>query len=283
VRKFIIGLILILAVVFTIFSFGQDEVLSTNIQPEVIDNISENKVDEEENDTEVTTPETPVVQEPEKREDIKVDLAYDEVIQLIDSNNKKIIDNPADLLVLVNKENNLLSSYVPEDLVIPNVPFSFQGEDQKKYLRKDAALALEDLISKAEEAGYEIHAVSGYRSYERQKSIFLGNVKNYGFKKSNTFSAMTGQSEHQTGLAIDVSSASVNYRLVENFGETPEGLWLNDNAHLYGFIVRYSRETVAITGYQYEPWHIRYVGIEDATAIKMSNLTLEEYLHNLNS
>ena len=197
-----------------------------------------------------------------------MDLSYEEVLQLIDADDKKIVDNPNDLLVLVNKENNLLSTYIPEDLVIPDVPFSFQGEDQKKYLSRDAAQALEALIAKAQEDGHNIVAVSGYRSYERQKTIFLGNVKKHGFKKANTFSAMPGQSEHQTGLAMDVSSASVNFRLADNFAETPEGQWLNDNAHLFGFIIRYSRDRTYITGYQYEPWHIRYVGIEAATAIK---------------
>lgn len=280
-RKIAIGLILILAVLFTIFSFGQEEVLSTNIEPEVIDMSPENTI-EEEIVIDSTLPEEPELVEPNKDE-VKVDLTYKEILQLIDDNNKKFVENPDDYLVLVNKENNLLSTYKPKDLVIPNVPFSFQGEDEKKYLRKEAALALEELITKAQEDGYMIHAVSGYRSFERQKAIFLGNVKKNGFKKANTYSALPGQSEHQTGLAMDVSSASVNYRLVDNFAETPEGLWLNENAHLYGFIIRYSRSKVDITGYQYEPWHIRYVGVDTATRIKMDNLTLEEYLENLNN
>ena len=120
-----------------------------------------------------------------------------------------MVDNPADLLVC-KLENNLSPTYIPEDLIIPNVPFSFEGEDQKKYLRKDAAQALEALITKAQEEGHSILAVSGYRSYERQKAICLGNVKKHGIKNANTFIALPGQSEHQTGLAMDVSSASVN-------------------------------------------------------------------------
>jgi len=279
-RKFILGVTLLLAALFIIVSFGQEEVLSTNIEPEVIDNKLENENTAGETVAEVTTPEKPPEQAPEIKEDGKMDLTYAEVIELIETDNKKTVENPDDLLVLVNKENNLPASYVPKDLVIPNVPFSFQGEDQKKHLRKAAALALEELIAKAAEAGHKIYAVSGYRSYERQKAIFLGNVQKFGFKKTNTFSAVPGQSEHQTGLAMDVSSESVNYRLVNNFGETPEGKWLNDNAHLFGFIIRYPKDKVDITGYQYEPWHIRYVGIESATAIKMNSLTLEEYLHN---
>lgn len=275
-KKLVIGLILVLAIIFTIFNSGEEEVLSN--PPKDIEAAQTEEPHEEETNSEATPPEE-VPEEPEIKDVVKLDLTYEEVLQFIESDDKKIVEIPDGLLVLVNKENNLLSTYTPEDLVIPNVPFSFQGEDQKKYLRKEAAQALEELIAKAQEDGHNILAVSGYRSYERQKAIFLGNVKKSGFKKANTFSAVPGQSEHQTGLAMDVSSASVNYRLANNFAETPEGIWLNDNAHLYGFIIRYPRDKVEITGYQYEPWHIRYVGIEDATNIKMNNLTLEEYLY----
>jgi len=270
VKKSILGFILLVVVIFIAFSLGQEEVLSSNIEPEIIEPVPEEI-------SEVITFEPSIITEPEKEKEVKEDLVYDKVLKLIDDENKKIIDNPNDLLVLVNKENNLPSSYKPEDLIIPNVTFSFEGEDQKKYLRKDAALALEELITKAEEDGHIIYAVSGYRSYERQKAIFLGNVQKSGFQKANTFSALPGQSEHQTGLAMDVSSASVNYKLMNNFGSTPEGLWLEENAHLFGFIIRYAQSKVEITGYQYEPWHIRYVGIENATFIKLNNLTLEEF------
>jgi len=272
VKKIILGLILIVVVILAAFSFGQEEVLSGNIEPELIELRPEEG-------SEVTEPELPIITEPEKEKEkeVKEDLDYDEVLKLIDDENKKIIDNPNDLLVLVNKANNLPSSYKPEDLIIPNVSFTFEGDDQKKYMRKDAALALEELITKAEEDGHKIYAVSGYRSYERQKAIFLGNVQKSGFKKANTFSAVPGQSEHQTGLAMDVSSASVNYKLMNSFGNTPEGLWLKENAHLFGFIIRYPQTKVEITGYQYEPWHVRFVGIENATFIKMNNLTLEEF------
>lgn len=278
-KKIFIGLILFLAIIFTVFASGEKEVLSS-ASPSQANNINQEDESKKEEDSAAENNPPEVVEEKlPLREPVVKDLSYEEVLQLIESDDKKIVDNPNDLLVLVNKENNLLPTYVPEDLVIPNVPFSFQGEDQKKYLRKDAAQALEALIAKAREEGHEILAVSGYRSYERQKSIFLGNVKKHGFTQANTFSALPGQSEHQTGLAMDVSSASVNYTLSNSFAETPEGKWLNENAHLFGFIIRYPRDKVQITGYQYEPWHIRYVGMEAATEIKMNNLTLEEYLN----
>lgn len=282
-RKIILGIIVVLGLVFSFFTYGQQEVLSGYITNGEVNTPGtlEEKVEEV---IEPSPPELPVVLEPEKTEEevkeVKEEMTYDEVLQFIADNNKKTVSNPDDLLVLVNKENNLLSTYEPKDLIIPDIPFSFEGDYPKKYLRKDAALALEKLIYTAEEKGYKIYGISGYRSYDRQKNIFLANVRKYGFKKTNTFSAVPGQSEHQTGLVMDVSSASVGYKLVTSFAETPEGLWLKENAHLFGFIIRYPQEKVEITGYQYEPWHIRYVGIDAARKITKANLTLEEYLQS---
>jgi zinc D-Ala-D-Ala carboxypeptidase len=85
--------------------------------------------------------------------------------------------------------------------------------------------------------------------------------------EANTFSAQAGQSEHQTGLAMDVSNGVAGNRLDTSFGDTPEGIWLVDNAYKYGFIIRYPEDRVADTGYQYEPWHLRYVGVDAATEI----------------
>ena len=123
-KKIILGLLLLVVVIIIAFSFGQEEVLSSNIEPETIDPRPEEIL-------EVIASEPPIIIEPEKGKEVKEDLVYDEVLKLIDDENKKIIDNPNNLLVLVNKENNLPSSYKPEDLIIPNVNFSFEGEDQK--------------------------------------------------------------------------------------------------------------------------------------------------------
>ncbi|MFZ7102361.1 MAG: M15 family metallopeptidase [Peptococcaceae bacterium] len=277
-KKIIISIVVVTVVIFGAFSFwGGKEVLSNIKEPAKI----EPEIEEEEEKTvEVFTRPSEPEKQPEEEivEEPKDDLTYAEVVQLIENDQKKTVDDPDELLVLVNKNNNLADTYTPQDLVKPNVPFSFSGDDPKMYLRRDAALALEKLITKAAEEGIHLNAVSGYRSYDRQKAIFLANVKKYGFKKANTFSAVPGQSEHQTGLAMDVSASSVGNGLVIKFGETAEGIWLKENAHLFGFIIRYPREKVAVTQYQYEPWHIRYVGIEPALRIKSANLTLEEYL-----
>lgn len=190
----------------------------------------------------------------------------------------KIVNNPDDILVLVNKERNLTSDYKPDDLVIPNVRFSFEGNDQKRYLRKEAATALEELFEDAEKEGIIFYAVSGYRSYERQQVLFNYRAERDGIEEANKLTARPGQSEHQTGLAMDVSSQSVNLSLESSFGQTTEGIWLKENAHRFGFIIRYLKDKTDITGYSYEPWHIRYVGKDAAKEIYESNITLEEYL-----
>jgi len=181
-------------------------------------------------------------------------------------------------ILLVNKKNPLDKNYVPDDLVVPDVKFSFSGDDPKKQMQRVAAEALEKLFAAAEEDGIELRAVSGYRSYARQKSIFEYNAGLKGEEEANRTSARPGESEHQTGLAMDVSAKSVNYALEEIFGETVEGIWLAEHAPEFGFIIRYPQEKEDITGYKYEPWHLRYVGVEVAKYITEHGLTLEEYL-----
>lgn len=180
--------------------------------------------------------------------------------------------------VLVNKDRALPVEYIPQDLVVPNIPFSFSEDLPKKKMRKEAAHAVERLFAQAERDGLQLTGVSAYRSYQRQQEIFDRNSKIKGEAEANKVSARPGESEHQTGLAIDVSAPSVNYQLVEAFGETKEGKWLRENAHKYGFIIRYPEGKEKTTGYQYEPWHLRYVGQKAAWTITTKGLTLEEYI-----
>jgi D-alanyl-D-alanine carboxypeptidase len=119
--------------------------------------------------------------------------------------------------------------------------------------------------------------VSGYRSYVTQKAIFNNNVRTQGYTQARRYSAFPGTSEHQTGLSIDVSSASAGYALEEKFGATAEGKWLQAHCAESGFIIRYPKGKEGITGYAYEPWHIRFVGVTIATEIMSQSLTLEEY------
>lgn len=190
-----------------------------------------------------------------------------------------VVTNPTSTVVIVNKQRELASTYKPTDLVKPDVPFSFAGESPKKYMRKPAAAALEKLFAGAKQDGISLKAVSGYRSYASQKAIFDRNADLKGEAVANQTSAHPGQSEHQTGLAIDVSSASANYELEPSFGKTKEGKWLKAHAAQYGFIIRYGEGKEKLTGYTYEPWHIRYVGVFIAQEITKQGLTLEQYMN----
>ncbi|RJE88440.1 D-alanyl-D-alanine carboxypeptidase family protein [Paenibacillus sp. 1011MAR3C5] len=187
-------------------------------------------------------------------------------------------EEPADpaLAALVNKTHPLQDSYAPDDLVMVEVPTIFQNAEVNQ-LRKEAAEALKGLFAGAEKEGYKLYARSGYRSYETQQALFADYVNREGEAAANRYSAKAGQSEHQTGLAMDVTSDSVSKGLKEAFGETDEGRWLAEHAHQYGFIIRYPEGQEGITGYIYEPWHIRYLGVELATKVFDSGLTYEEY------
>ncbi|MFF2885804.1 D-alanyl-D-alanine carboxypeptidase family protein [Paenibacillus sp. NPDC057967] len=180
------------------------------------------------------------------------------------------------LAALVNKSHPLEGSYAPDDLVAIEVPTVLQNAEVNQ-LRKEAAEALKELFAGAEKEGYKLYARSGYRSYETQQALFADYVSREGEAAANRYSARAGQSEHQTGLAMDVTSDSVSKGLTEEFGETDEGRWLAEHAHQYGFIIRYPKGQEGITGYIYEPWHIRYLGVELATKVFDSGLTYEEY------
>ena len=196
---------------------------------------------------------------------------------VIKSNEKQLIENVDDILIVINKKRYLDSDYKPNDLVVPNVKFSFDGEHEKKYMRQEAASALEELFNQAKEEGIYLYAVSGYRSYSTQERLFKNRANRVGEEEANKLSARPGESEHQTGLAMDVTSQSAKFDLIEEFGDTEEGKWLKDNAHKFGFIIRYLKEKTDITGYSYEPWHIRYVGKDVAKKIYNEGITLEEY------
>ena len=156
-------------------------------------------------------------------------------------------------ILLVNKTYHLASNYNPG-------------------INKEAYQALLRLQNDASALGYSLPLLSGFRSYQDQNYLYNSYVRKDGEAKANTYSAKPGQSEHQTGLAFDVGVIS------DNFGNTPSGKWLAENAHRYGFIIRYLKGKESITGYKYEPWHIRYINEKVATEIYNQGITLEEYL-----
>lgn len=196
-------------------------------------------------------------------------------------NGNPTIANPTNQLALVNKEHYLPSWYTPE-LVRPDVSFVFGDQElNKAYMRPEAARHLERLFEAAERDGINILATSGYRSYERQQTLFQQEVEESGREQAKQVVAIPGTSEHQTGLSMDITSASVDYHLVQRFGNTEEGKWLENNAYKYGFILRYPEGKQEVTGYQYEPWHFRYVGERYARIIHQNNITLEEYFNSV--
>ena len=180
-------------------------------------------------------------------------------------------------VLLVNKEHALPMDYVPKKLVVPQVSFDAAQGEEKTYMEEEAASALEKLFAAAQEEQIALCGVSGYRSYNTQNELYYRSVYRNGLAYASIYSAQPGNSEHQTGLAIDVSCAEVGYSLVTKFAETKEGIWLAEHCSEYGFIVRYPEGKTDITGYAYEPWHIRYVGVRAAKYLKEHDITLDQY------
>lgn len=178
--------------------------------------------------------------------------------------------------VLVNKEYGLPEGYEPDDLVKVDIPFVYQDETVHS-LRKIAADAVIEMFEASKADGLELAGVSGYRSYAIQKMLYEKYVARDGEEAANKYSAKPGHSEHSTGLAMDVAGISGKCAANNCFADTEEARWLAEHAHEFGFIIRYPLGKEDITGYQYEPWHLRYVGKELAEFIHEHDLTLEEF------
>ena len=174
-------------------------------------------------------------------------------------------------LVLVNKQNKLDDNYIPSDLIKLKKEYS----SKDIYLKKVVKNSFEKMARDAIKLNLVLIAVSGYRSSKYQELLFNKYVKEKGYKYANMCSAKKGYSEHQTGLAVDIANKTLDY---DNFENTEEFKWVKDNAHKYGFILRYPKNKTNITGYKYEPWHFRYVGKNIAKYIYINNITLEEYI-----
>lgn len=184
---------------------------------------------------------------------------------------------PDSLTVMVNKQYKLPDNYKPSDLVYPDVRFTFSEKIEKRMMRRTAARALEEMFAGAEKDGVYLAGVSAYRSEKTQTRLFNNYVARDGEEKARTYSAVPGHSEHQTGLSIDISGSDGKCAAESCFGGTKEADWLAKYAAEYGFIIRYPEGKEAITGYMYEPWHVRYVGKEIAADIAARDITLEEY------
>lgn len=173
-----------------------------------------------------------------------------------------------DLTILVNKYHKLPDDYEPNDLVY----LSYTNGGYRYQLRKEAALHFEELTEVAKIDNVIFYPFSAYRSFTTQTTLYNNYKKRDGEEKADTYSARPGFSEHQTGLAIDVRSSTLNDNLTNKDYE-----WMLNNSYKYGFIVRYPKGKQHITQFIEEPWHIRYLGVELATKVHDSNLTYDEY------
>lgn len=200
--------------------------------------------------------------------------------------------SPADdkYLLLVNKGNPLSESHIPSGLEPINAAYIIYSNEIQ--IEKYAKNALEALMQEMRAAGFkDIYVSSGYRTYEKQSQLFNGYIADERSKnpaltleqarqKVLGYSALPGTSEHQSGLCIDFISDKMT-ELDESFASHAVYAWLLDNAHKFGFVLRYPKEKTAVTGYNYEPWHYRFVGQYHAAAMKISGLCFEEYLGTL--
>lgn len=191
--------------------------------------------------------------------------------------NQYSVNDPASLWAVVNKGRALPSDYVPSNLVTPKVSLGESAGSDNMHLRGDSAVALEMLTSAAKKDGINLILVSGYRSYQTQQSLYSSYVASQGKAYADATSAQPGHSEHQTGLAADLGAASGKCQLDICFGDMAEGRWLASNGHKYGFIIRYQKDKTNLTGYDYEPWHLRYVGVEMAAELDKTGQTLEQF------
>ena len=210
---------------------------------------------------------------------IKKDFNYEDVVTYVNANLDKEYYSSANLIskedaskidVLVNKYHKLDENYEPSDLTI--IDSKYASGTQK--LRKEAQIKFEEMASDMAKENLKIYAGSTYRSYTYQKGLYDRYVKKDGFAAAETYSARSGYSEHQLGLAVDIVNGKWDY-LSENDKEYD---YLVKNSYKYGFILRYPRGSEYVTGYMFEDWHFRYLGVELATKVFNSGLTYDEYI-----
>ena len=179
-----------------------------------------------------------------------------------------------DTTLLVNKHYLLDKDYIPDDLVNVSQNYAW-GEVGSQKVRVVAYNAFLDMWNAANEEGYYLMINSSYRSYEDQEIVYNNYKNSSGERFADSIAARPGSSEHQTGLALDIFSKTNTNK--NTFSQTDEAKWLKENAHNYGFILRYPEDKVDITGYSFESWHYRYVGVDIATYIYENDITYEEY------
>lgn len=202
-------------------------------------------------------------------------MTYDNTVLNVNMNldydfytNVNTLHNYLDITTLVNKYNKLPDNYEIDDLVVLDNEYSNKGEKVRKVIYND----LKKMFDDAKKDNINLNVISGFRTYEKQDTLFNNSIKKNGIDHALIYSAKPGYSEHQLGLAIDINSVE------ENFKNTNEYKWLKNNSYKYGFIERYPESKEYITGFGYEPWHYRYLGVDITTRIFTENITYEEYV-----
>lgn len=184
--------------------------------------------------------------------------------------NAKETDISDEKLMLVNKYNHLPENYNPSDIVDVKNWYCY-GENK---IKEEVYQKFIEMFNAAESDGKKIIISSGFRTYDEQKETYNNYVDRYGVKKADSLAARPGFSEHETGLTLDITTGTATK---DTFEDTEAFKWLNENSYKYGFILRYPKDKEDITGYDYEPWHYRYVGVEVATKIHELDITFDEY------
>lgn len=187
------------------------------------------------------------------------------------------LTDPTSPWVVVNKHRPLSpAAFVPPDLVQPAVRLAVSGE--AALLNSTTAAAAQRMFADAAAAGVVLVLASGYRSFATQTATYNSYVNSRGRAEADTASARPGHSEHQTGWSFDIGDGGGACSFQPCFAEQPAAVWAKANAHRFGFVVRYPWMFHQITGYYYEPWHLRYVGVEAAVEMHTRGVaTLEEY------
>lgn len=202
----------------------------------------------------------------------RLDLEYSlPILSYQNSSSGTTITDPQ-ILLRADKQHSL-EEYAPNDLVEISL---FPGN----YLRIEAAAALDRMMSAARNDGVTLRVLSAYRSYTTQMRLFENYARIYGREEANTFSALPGHSEHQLGTTIDFGNNDQT-DLRSSFENTQQSRWLSENARHYGFVLSYPKDKEEETGYIYEPWHYRYIGVEHAYALHATDITLTVYLNTL--
>lgn len=221
----------------------------------------------------VTAPKTTTASEPQTARTLPRGTTPDTFDSSLHS-----IDQPGSPWWIVNKNRPLPAGYIPGDLAVPNVSLRLTASSEQMKLSASIIPSVESFFGAADAAGVPLTFASGYRSEVYQTQLYNGYVARDGQAAADRYSAKPGTSEHQTGLAFDICVRGSACELTTDFASTQAGKWVVEHAHEHGLIIHYLQGKESFTGYDHEPWHLRFVGKELASELKKNGQALEEFL-----